>query len=90
MNILAWIIVGLIAGFLARLAVRGTAPGRGIWGDLIAGMIGAIIGGAIFRILGMRGVTGINLGSIIVAFIGAVIFLVIWRAMSGRCGARPV
>ena len=90
MSILAWIIVGLIAGFLARLAVRGEAPGRGVWGDLLAGIIGAIVGGFIFRALGMRGVTGINPGSIIVAFIGAVIFLLIWRALYGRYGARPV
>ena len=93
MSILAWIIVGLIAGFLARLALPGPEPGpRGIVGDLIAGMVGALVGGWIFRVLGVGGVTGINVGSILIAFAGAVIFLVIWRAIAGtgRVGRRPV
>lgn len=93
MSILAWIVVGLIAGFLARLALPGEEPGPGgIVGDLIAGIVGALIGGWIFRALGMGGVTGINIGSIIVAFIGAVIFLLIWRAIAkpGRYGRRSV
>lgn len=90
MSIFAWIIVGLIAGFLARLVLPGEEPGpRGIFGDLIAGIVGAVIGGWIFRALGMAGVTGINLGSIIIAFIGAVIFLLIWRAISAH-GRRGV
>lgn len=85
MSILAWIIVGLIAGFLARAVLPGDEPGpRGIFGDLIAGIIGALVGGWIFRLLGFAGVTGINLGSIIIAFIGAVIFLLIWRAIAGH------
>ncbi len=92
MSILAWIVVGLIAGFLARLVLPGQEPGPGgIIGDLIAGIVGAILGGWIFGALGMGGVTGINLGSIIIAFIGAVIFLLIWRAIAGpRYGARRV
>jgi uncharacterized membrane protein YeaQ/YmgE (transglycosylase-associated protein family) len=81
---LAWIIVGIIAGFLARAIMPGREPGPGgIWGDLLAGIVGAIVGGWIFRALGMTGVTGINLGSILVAFIGAVVFLLIWRAIAG-------
>ena len=93
MSILAWIIVGLIAGFLARLALPGEEPGPGgILGNLIVGIVGALVGGWVFRALGMGGVTGINIGSIIVAFIGAVIFLLIWRAIAkpGRYGSRPV
>lgn len=91
MSILAWLIVGLIAGFLARLALPGREPGPGgIVGDLIVGIVGALIGGWIFGAFGMGGVTGINIGSIIVAFIGAVIFLLIWRAIAGqgRLGTR--
>ncbi len=92
MSIFAWIVVGLIAGFLARLAIPGKEPGPGgILGDLLAGVVGAIVGGWIFRALGIGDVTGINLGSILIAFVGAVVFLLIWRAIagSGRYGHRP-
>jgi len=93
MSIFAWIIVGLIAGFLARAVLPGQEPGPGgIFGDLLAGIIGALVGGWIFRSLGYAGVTGINIGSIIIAFIGAIIFLLIWRAIAGRgsVGHRPL
>ncbi len=92
MSIFAWIIVGLIAGFLARLVLPGEEPGpRGIWGDLLAGIVGGIVGGWVFRAFGGVGLTGINIGSIIVAFIGAVIFLLVWRAISKHGhAARPV
>lgn len=92
MSILAWIVVGLIAGFLARAILPGREPGPGgIVGDLIAGIVGALLGGWLFRALGMGGVTGVNIGSILIAFIGAVIFLLIWRAIagSGRHSTRP-
>jgi uncharacterized membrane protein YeaQ/YmgE (transglycosylase-associated protein family) len=83
MSIFAWIIVGLVAGYLARLVLPGREPGpRGVIGDLIAGIVGALLGGWIFRSLGYAGVTGINIGSIVIAFIGAVIFLLIWRAVA--------
>ena len=82
MSIFAWIIVGLIAGYLARLVLPGEEPGpRGVVGDLIAGIVGALVGGWIFGTLGLGAVTGINIGSIIIAFVGAVIFLLIWRAI---------
>ncbi|MDO8585441.1 MAG: GlsB/YeaQ/YmgE family stress response membrane protein [Armatimonadota bacterium] len=92
MAVLVWLVVGLIAGFLARLVLPGEEPGPGgILGDLIVGVIGGLIGGWTFRSFGAAGVTGINIGSIIVAFIGAVILLVIWRAIAGtRVGRRPV
>ena len=92
MAILVWLVVGLIAGFLARLVLPGEEPGPGgILGDLIVGVIGGLIGGWIFRSFGGVGVTGVNISSIIVAFIGAVILLVIWRAIAGtRIGHRPV
>ena len=78
MSIFAWIIVGLVAGFLARWVLPGEEPGpRGIFGDLLAGIIGAIVGGWVFGLLGLGGVTGINIGSILIAFVGAVIFLTI-------------
>ncbi|MBC5805902.1 MAG: GlsB/YeaQ/YmgE family stress response membrane protein [Candidatus Eremiobacter antarcticus] len=83
MSILAWIVVGIIAGFLAKMVVPGEGPG-GILGDMIIGIIGAILGGWIYNALGHTGATGVNLPSIIVAFIGAVILLLIIRAVTGR------
>jgi uncharacterized membrane protein YeaQ/YmgE (transglycosylase-associated protein family) len=82
-SIIAWIIVGIIAGWLARMVVRGEGPG-GILGDLVIGVIGALIGGWVFRFFGHTGVTGVNIGSIIVAFIGGVILLVIMRVLTGK------
>lgn len=83
MDILAWIIVGIIAGWLAKSVVPGEGPG-GILGDLIVGIIGAIIGGWVFNAFGHVGATGLNLWSIIVAFVGAVVLLLILRAITGR------
>jgi uncharacterized membrane protein YeaQ/YmgE (transglycosylase-associated protein family) len=82
-NILAWIIVGGIAGWLASLVVRG--GGMGIVGDIIVGIIGALIGGFVLSLLlpGTFGFTGFNLGSLIVAFIGAVILLFIVKLFTG-------
>lgn len=79
-----WIIVGLIAGFLASLVMRGS--GFGIVGDIIAGIIGAIIGGWLFGLLGVSAGGGL-VGSIIVAFIGACILIAILRAVA-RGSAR--
>ncbi len=77
-TLLIWIIVGLIAGWLAGVVMRG--GGYGVIGDIIIGIIGAIIGGLVFGFLGL-GATGI-VGSIIVAFIGAVILIAILRAVA--------
>jgi uncharacterized membrane protein YeaQ/YmgE (transglycosylase-associated protein family) len=83
MSILAWIVVGLIAGVLAKWAVPGAGPG-GLIGDLIVGMVGALLGGWIFNAFGSAGTSGINLYSIVVAFIGAVVLLLVLRAFSRR------
>jgi uncharacterized membrane protein YeaQ/YmgE (transglycosylase-associated protein family) len=83
MSWLAWIIVGLIAGVLAKWAVPGEGPG-GIIGDIVVGIVGAIIGGWLFGLLGFSGPTGINPWSILVAFIGGVILLLIVRALTRR------
>ena len=81
MNILAWIIVGLIAGWLAGLVMRG--GGYGVIGDIIVGIIGALIGGFIAgAVLGGDYVTGLNLTTIVVSFIGAVILVAILRAVA--------
>jgi uncharacterized membrane protein YeaQ/YmgE (transglycosylase-associated protein family) len=81
MNWLAWIVVGIIAGALARTVIRGEGPG-GCLGDLIIGVIGAIIGGYLFNFFGHSGATGINIYSIIVAFVGSLVLLLILRAIS--------
>jgi len=84
MGILSWIVVGLIAGWLAGLVVKGS--GYGCMGDVIVGVIGGLIGGWIASYFFHMGdmMTGINLASILVAFVGAVIFIVILRLISGR------
>ena len=83
MDILAWIIVGIVAGFLAKSVVPGEGPG-GVLGDLITGVIGAIIGGWLFNYFGHSGATGLNIWSLLVAFVGSVVLLLIIRALTGR------
>ncbi|MBV8170864.1 MAG: GlsB/YeaQ/YmgE family stress response membrane protein [Candidatus Eremiobacteraeota bacterium] len=83
MDIIAWIVVGIIAGFLAKAVVPGEGPG-GVLGDMIIGIVGAIIGGWLFNTFGHIGATGLNLWSILVAFIGGVVLLLIIRALTGR------
>ena len=74
-GLIAWIVVGLIAGWLASMVMRG---GYGLVGDLIVGLIGAVIGGFVLGLLGVGGSAGF-VGSIAVAFIGAVILIAIVR-----------
>jgi len=83
MDILAWIVVGILAGFLAKMVVPGEGPG-GILGDLVIGVVGAIIGGWIMHAFGNAGATGLNIWSIFVAFVGAVVLLIVIRALTGR------
>lgn len=82
MSIIGWIILGLIAGFIASKIVNKT--GAGFFLDLVLGIGGAIVGGVIFSALGASGITGLNLYSMIVAVIGAVVVLVIYHLVSGR------
>lgn len=81
MYILFWIIVGIIAGFLAKLVIPGEGPG-GVLGDLVVGILGAVIGGFVARMLGIA--FGGWIGSTLVAFVGAVILLLILRALTTR------
>ncbi len=81
MGILAWIIVGGIAGWLASLVVRGT--GLGLLGDIIVGIVGAFIGGLLLSLIGGPTFTGFNIWSLVVAFIGAVVLLLIVKAVNG-------
>ncbi|RJQ53300.1 MAG: GlsB/YeaQ/YmgE family stress response membrane protein [Actinobacteria bacterium] len=77
MGLLAWIVIGLIAGALARLVLPGDQPGGCVM-TMVVGIIGALIGGFIMSLLGYGGVTGINLYSILVATLGAVVLLVLY------------
>ena len=80
-EILIWIVVGAVAGLLASMVVR-TSPPYGLVGDIIIGIAGGLLGGLLFNLLGIGGgVTGINLMSMVVAFIGAVVILALVRAM---------
>jgi uncharacterized membrane protein YeaQ/YmgE (transglycosylase-associated protein family) len=80
MGLLAWIVVGLIAGWLASKVI----PSRmGLVGDTVVGMIGALIGGFLFEAFGSSGTTGFNIWSIFVAFVGAVVLLFVIRALTG-------
>lgn len=84
MGILSWIIVGIIAGWLAGVVMKG--GGYGVLGDIILGIVGALVGGflagALFGV--PNAVSGINFTSIIVAFLGAVIVVALVRALPGR------
>jgi uncharacterized membrane protein YeaQ/YmgE (transglycosylase-associated protein family) len=79
MSIVAWIVLGLIAGFIGSKLVNKT--GEGFFLDIVLGIVGAVIGGWLFSLFGMQGVTGLNIYSLIVAVIGAVVFLVIYHAI---------
>jgi len=83
MGIIGWIILGGLAGWIASM-IAGTNREQGLLGNIIVGIIGAFVGGFIFNLFGGVGVTGFNLWSFIVALVGAVILLFIWRAITGR------
>ena len=82
MSIIAWIILGLIAGFIASKIVN--KQGEGFILVIVLGIVGGIVGGFIFTRLGATGVTGFNLWSMFVAIIGAIIVLVLYHAIFGR------
>ena len=82
MSIIAWVILGLIAGFIGSKLVNKT--GEGLILDLVLGIVGAVVGGFIFNAFGASGVTGLNIYSLIVAVIGAVVVLFIYHAVVGR------
>ena len=86
MEILTWIIVGLVAGVLASIVVGG--PGYGIIGDIVTGIAGAFIGGWVFSAAGWRAPGGLA-GVIFVAFIGAALLLILVRAINRGSSSRP-
>jgi uncharacterized membrane protein YeaQ/YmgE (transglycosylase-associated protein family) len=82
MSILAWIVLGLIAGFIASKIFVGS--GQGVLMDIVLGIVGAVVGGYLFSALGATGITGFNLWSMFVAVIGAVVLLWLYHLIAGR------
>jgi len=84
MGVISWIVVGLIAGWLANQVMRGGRGGAGT--DIVVGIVGAVVGGFLAaNLFGVaNAVNGINLGSILVAFLGAIVAIALVRALPGR------
>jgi len=82
MSIISWIILGVIAGFLGSKIVN--KSGQGLILDIVLGIVGAIVGGLIFSAFGATGVTGLNIYSLIVAVIGAVVVLWAYHQFTGN------
>lgn len=83
MGILAWIVFGLIAGALAKFLMPGDDPG-GCVVTTIIGIVGAVLGGFLATTLGYGGISGFDIRSFVVAIIGSILLLVIWRMIRGR------
>ena len=79
MSILAWIILGLLAGFIGSKLVN--KQGEGMFLDIVLGIVGAVVGGWLFNKFGAMGVTGLNLYSLLVAIVGAVVVLLVYHAL---------
>jgi uncharacterized membrane protein YeaQ/YmgE (transglycosylase-associated protein family) len=79
MSLLGWIVLGLVAGFIASKIVN--RKGEGCLLDILLGVVGSFVGGWLFSLFGKQGVTGLNIWSLVVAVVGAVIFLVVYHAI---------
>ena len=84
MSILAWIVLGLLAGFIGSKIVN--RRGEGVILDIVLGVVGAVVGGWLFSAFGMSHVTGLNIYSLLVAVVGAVVVLFLYHAITGRTG----
>ncbi len=82
MSIIGWLILGLIAGFIASKIVN--KSGEGLLLDIILGIVGAVVGGFLFSLIGAAPVTGLNIYSMVVAVIGAIVVLLVYHAIVGR------
>ncbi len=85
MSIVVWIVFGLIAGFVASKIVN--KSGEGAMLDIVLGVVGAVVGGFLFNVIGAPGVTGFNIWSLFVAILGAVVLLAVYHAIAGRRAA---
>ena len=89
MSIIAWIVLGLVAGWIAGMLMRG--GGYGLVGDLVLGVLGAIVGGWLTGVLlGQDLMTGFNVQSLIVAVLGAVVLIGVSRLFSGSRSSRRI
>jgi uncharacterized membrane protein YeaQ/YmgE (transglycosylase-associated protein family) len=82
MSIIGWLVLGLIAGFIASKIVN--SAGEGILLDIVLGIVGAVVGGWLFAQFGAAGVTGFNLYSMVVAVVGAIVLLMLYHALFAR------
>ncbi len=82
MSIIGWVVLGLIAGFIASKIV--TSSGQGVLMDIVLGIVGAVVGGFLFTSFGGAPVTGFNIYSMVVAVVGAIVVLLIAHAVTGR------
>lgn len=87
MEIFSWIIMGLVVGILAKFIMPGDDPG-GFFITILLGIAGAFLGGFIGSFLGLGNVTGFNIGSLLLAIGGAILLLVIYRAVKGKSSLR--
>jgi uncharacterized membrane protein YeaQ/YmgE (transglycosylase-associated protein family) len=82
MSIIGWIVLGLVAGFIASKIVN--KRGEGFFMDIVLGIVGAVVGGWLFSLFGAAGVTGFNLYSMFIAVVGAIVVLVLYHAITGQ------
>jgi uncharacterized membrane protein YeaQ/YmgE (transglycosylase-associated protein family) len=82
MSIIAWIVLGLLSGFIASKLVN--KSGEGFFLDVLLGVVGSVVGGFLFHLVGANGVTGFNIWSLLVSVVGAVLVLVAFHAIKGR------
>jgi len=82
-SIITWIVIGGLAGWVASMITK-TDASQGVVGNIVAGVIGAFVGGFLVGLIGGDGFTGFNLWSFLVALVGAVVVLFIWKAITGR------
>ena len=82
MSIIGWLVLGLIAGFIASKIIN--KSGEGLILDIVLGVVGAVVGGFLFSLVGAAPVTGLNIYSMIVAVVGAIVVLILYHALMGR------
>ena len=82
MGVISWIILGLIAGFVGGKIVN--KQGQGFWLNIALGIVGALVGGFLFDLIGASPVTGLNIYSMIVAIVGSIVVLLVYNAVTGR------